>query len=213
MMMSKNLCGLMLLLAVALVGVVALAQQVSPDNPATLHEQAQKAGGRLVWRYAPDHSVTYANIEELAKRSDVIVVGRTVGHRARLRSDGKLIIENFVVRVLDVIKGDVPSRTSLTVSIPGGSYRFPDKTAAVVIPTNYRRPEDLGIYVFFLKKNPTSQVYDLTSESQGLFEVTTGKVQPADLVIDHPVVMKYREMDVPTFLKQIHQAVPSIKKK
>jgi hypothetical protein len=186
---------------------------VAQKEQATLHERAQKAGGRLVWRYRPNQSVTYANVEELAKRSDLIVVGRTIIHKARLRSDGKLITEDFVVKVLDVIKGDVPTRASLTVSVPGGSYRFSDGTAAVVIPTSYQRPQDLALYVFFLKKkDAASKGYDLTSESQGLFEVTSGKVQPADLITDHPVVMKYREMEVPAFLKEIHQAVPRTKK-
>jgi hypothetical protein len=212
-MMTKNLYGLMLFLLVALAGSTALAQQDAREQKGTLYERARKEGGRLVWRYRPDQSVTYANVEELAKRSEVIVVGRTIAHKARLRPDGKLVTEDFVVKVLDVIKGDLPSRTSVTVSVPGGSYRFPDKTHAVVIPTSYQRPEDLRIYVFFLnKKGPDSKGYDLASESQGLFDVTSGKVQPADQVKEHPVVMKYREMDAPGFLSEIHRAVPRTKK-
>jgi hypothetical protein len=202
--MMKNLCGLMLLLTVALVG-----SNVAQDDNSTLHERAKKAGGRIVWRYRPNQSVTYANIEELAKRSDVIVVGRTVGHKARLRSDGKLITQHFVVRVYDVIKGDVANRQSLIVSVPGGSYRFPDKTSAVVIPTSFKPPANLGIYAFFLReKGPDSEVYDLVSESQGIFDLTSGKVQPASLVQGLPVVTKYREMGAAAFLKEIHKAVP-----
>jgi hypothetical protein len=211
-MMTKNLGGLTLLLTIALGGSMALAQ-VGDKSGVNLNERAQKAGGRFVWRYRPDQNVIYANVEELAKRSDLIVVGRAIGHRARLRADGKFISEHFVVRVYDVIKGDVPSRGSLIISIPGGSYRFPDKTTAVVIPINYKKPENRGIYAFFLKeKAPDSKAYELASESQGVFDLTSGQVQPADLAIDHPVVMKYREMHAAAFLAEIHKAVPRTKK-
>jgi hypothetical protein len=209
-MMLKKFCGLMLLLIVMLAGSTTLAQQVAQEGKATLQERAQKAGGRLVWRYRPDQSVTYANVEELAKRSDLIVVGRAVGRRARLRPDGKFIHEEFAVRVYDVIKGDIPTRASLTIRIPGGSYRFADKTFAVVIPMNFRKPANLGIYAFFLKKKgPDAKTYDLVSESQGIFDLTSGKVQPADLVEDHPVVTKYRDMGTAAFIKEMRKAVPS----
>jgi hypothetical protein len=211
-MMTKNLGGLTLLLTIALGGSMALAQQ-GDKSGASLNERALRAGGRFVWRYRLNQSVIYANVEELAKRSDLIVVGRTIGHRARLRPDGKFINEHFVVRVYDVIKGDVPARASLTISVPGGSYRFPDKSAAVVIPINFRKPENRGIYAFFLKQKATdSKAYELASESQGIFDLTSGQVQPADLVMDHPVVMKYREMHAAAFLAEIHKAVPRTKK-
>lgn len=213
-MITKNLGGLTLLLTIALGGSMALAQQ-GDKSGATLNERAQKAGGRFVSRYRLNQSVIYANVEELAKRSDLIVVGRTIGHRARLRADGKFINEHFVVRVYDVIKGDVPARASLTISVPGGSYRFPDKSAAVVIPLNFKKPENRGIYAFFLKeKAPDSKAaYELTSESQSIFDLTSGQVQPADLAMDHPVVTKYREMRAAAFLAEIHKAVPRTRRK
>jgi hypothetical protein len=206
--MLKNIHGL-LLFVVALTcaaSVPALAQH--PRE--TLHDRAKKSGGNLVWKYRSNRSVVYPNIEELAKRSDIIVVGRALGHRSSLRPDGKFITEDFLVRAQEVIKGDVPLGRSLTVSLPGGSYRFPDGAHVHVMPANYRQAEDGGIYIFFLKKKKGAAYkgYRLVSETQALYAVRDGQVEPANLVKSDPVVVKYQGMGAGEFLAQIHKAVP-----
>lgn len=55
-------------------GSRSIAQEPNQD----LHQQSKNAGGKLVLRYLPDRSVIYPNIEELAQRSDLIIVGRLV---------------------------------------------------------------------------------------------------------------------------------------
>src|SRR4030095_7125993 len=212
--MRKNLYLLLLFVGLALsdgVTTQVFAQVLKADE--TLHDRAKKAGGKFLWVYKPKRNVIYANVQELAKRSDVIVVGRTTGHRARLRSDGKFITKDFLVKVHEVIKGDITMGRSIFVSLPGGAYRFPDGTYAYVTPINYRQAEDGGIYVFFLKnKGSVYQGHEPVSESQGLFELTGGKVQSADLIKDDPVVAKYEEMSAAAFLAEIHKAVPRAKK-
>jgi hypothetical protein len=212
--MRKKIDHLILVFLVTLVGGAAsfsAAQQLRR----TLHDRAIKAGGKLVWRYRANRSLIYPNVEELAKRSDVIVVGRSLGHRPSLSPDGTFITNDFLVRVQDVIKGDVPSGKSIVVSLPGGAYRFSDGTFAALMPANYKQAEDGGTYVFFLKKKKIGSVFKghmLASETQGLFALKEGKVEPADSVRSDPVVVKYRGMGAANFLAQIHMAVPRKKK-
>jgi hypothetical protein len=187
----------------------AYAQQ--PDRD--LHDQAKKAGGKFVLRYLPDRSVIYPNVEELANRSDLIVVGRTLGNRARLRADGKFITKDFWVKLQEVIKGDLRNASTILVSLPGGSYMFEDKTYVLVSPRKYKTAEDNKTYVFFLKKKGTNyKGHELSGGIQGQFEITSGKVEPADL-LDDPVVVKYKGMRAGTFLAQIHSAAGNTKKK
>lgn|SRR2546421_5966289 len=185
----------------------ALGDALRPGE--TLNERAKSAGGKFLWRYRANRAVIYPNIEALAKHSDVIVVGRTIGHRAHVRSDGRFITKDFSVRVQEVIKGNVKMGSSIVVSLPGGAYKFPDGSVAFVMPTGYQQAEDRGLYVFFLKeKGSLYQGHTPTSETQALFDLTSGKVQPADLVASDPIVSKYREMSVPAFLAEIHKATP-----
>ncbi|MGA9997094.1 MAG: hypothetical protein WBP93_16875 [Pyrinomonadaceae bacterium] len=175
-----------------------------------LYSRAKKAGGNLVWRYRPNRGVLYPTVEELAKRSDIIVVGRILGHRSSLRPDGKFITQDYLVRVQEVIRGDLPNSKSIIISLPGGDYRYPDGTHVHVMPIGYRQPEDGSSYVFFLRKKTGEDYkgYRLVSETQGLFGMKNDQVEPANLVKSDPVVVKYRGMATGEFLRQIHKAVP-----
>ena len=191
---------------------LAMGQQVK----STLNERAKKAGGKLVWRYRAPRSVIYPNVEELAKRSDLILVGKALAHRSNLRADGKFMTNDFLVRVQGVLKGDAPVGESTLISIPGGARKFADGSFAALLPANFKAAEDGRIYVFFLedKKKKASPYlgHMLVSETQGLFEIRDGKVEPADSVDSDPVVQKYRGMGAANFLAQIRLAVPKKKK-
>src|SRR5258707_15177028 len=107
-MPRKRIHGLLwvVVVLIASTGNSSLLAQHPQD---TLHERAKKAGGKLVWAYRPNRSVIYPNVEELAKLSDIIVVGRALGSRPSLKPDGKIITENFLVRVQDVPTGAIPN--------------------------------------------------------------------------------------------------------
>lgn len=187
------------------------AKPLPTKQKVTLYERAKKAGGKYVSRYAANRSTLYPNVEELAKRSDLIVVGRTLSHKASLTPDERFITQDFLVKVQEVIKGDLTKGRSVLITLPGGTHRFPDGIYAAIMPNGYKSPEDGGTYVFFLKSREKDSVfngYRLISESQGLFALTNGTVEPADLVKDDPVHLKYREMGAGAFLQQIHRAVP-----
>jgi hypothetical protein len=207
-----------LVMELALIGIASgaaiVARNANPQSAKpkiTLHDQAKKAGGKFVLKYKPNRGTVYPNVAELAKRSDLIVVGRILGHKANLTPDERFITQDFLVKVQELIKGESPRGSALLVSLPGGTHRFADKTFAVMVPVGFKQPEDGGLYVLFLKtknKNSAFKGQRLVSEDQGLFALTNGAVDPADLTWDDPISVKYRKMNAASFLHEIHKAVP-----
>ena len=182
------------------------AKQVSKE---TLNEQARKNKGTFLWRYVPQRMTVYRSLDDLARDSDIVIVGRTIGHRSRLRADGKFITKDFSVRVQEVLKGEVANGSLIEISLPGGAYKFPDGTVAFVMLSRYKQAEDLRTYVFFLKKKGSLyKGHPPVSETQAVFDLTGGKVQPADLVDSDPIVSRYRDMNAGKFLAELHKATP-----
>ena len=217
-MMQRNIRPKVLLIGLTLIAVaggaavVAQTAKTKDTKPrVTLYDQTKKAGGKYVLKYKPERGTIYPNVEELAKRSDLIVVGRVLSHKANLTSDERFITSDFLVKVQEVIKGESPRGASLLVSLPGGTHRFADKTFAVIAPVGFKQPEDGGLYVLFLKTKNKDSAFNgqrLVSEGQGLFALTNGVVEPADVTPDDPVSVKYRKMSAVSFLHDIHKAVP-----
>lgn len=211
---------ILLLLVVTVVlsasGVFAKNGRQDPKKPkVTLYDKAKKAGGKLVVTYKPNRGTIYPNIEELAKRSDMIIVGSVLSHKSSLTPDERFIAQDFLVKVHEVIKGDLARGRSVLVSFPGGTHRFADGTYAAIMPVGFKQPEDKGIYVFFLKSKTKGSAFNgqrLVSERQGMFALTKGTVEPSERAPDDPMNVKYREMPAASFLREIHKAVP-VKKK
>lgn len=218
--MGKHIRGLMLLVMVLAIGASLLlqAQNRKPGKPLMptqlrdkLHEMAQKSGGHYVLRYRPNRSTVHPNLEELAKRSDLVIVGRTLTHRSKLSEDGNFITQDFLVRVQEVVKGDLAKARSVVISLPGGSQRFADRTYATVEPLGSQPAQNGETYVFFLKSPPKGSAikeHRLASETQGMYALTSGKVAPSHLAADDPLAGKYRQMGAADFLRQVHKAVP-----
>lgn len=194
--------------ALGIIGIwsmVGLAAQAGES----LHDKAKKAGGKYVWVHRPDRSTRYPNIEELAKRSDLVVIGRALAHRSSLSADGKFITRDFWVKVYSVMAGDIAPGSTILVSLPGGGYRFPDDTYAYIHVEGFKQAEDGKLYVFFLrKKGPLYKGYELEGGVQGLFEITSGRVEPADLFRVDPIVIKYRGKEAREFLAEIRRSLP-----
>ena len=213
--MPRNIRPKVLLIGLALMAIAggaAVVGQTAKTKPiVTLYEQTKKAGGKYVLKYKPRRGTIYPNVEELAKRSDLIVVGRVLSHKSNLTPDERFMTQDFLVKVQEVIKGESPRGASLLVRVPGGTHRFADKTFAVVAPVGFKQPEAGGLYVLFLKTKNKDSAFKgqrLVSEDQGLFALTNGTVEPADLTADDPVNVKYRKMSAASFLREIHKAVP-----
>jgi len=208
----------LVLFIVGSAGVASWSSFAQQPIGVSLHALAITNGGRFVLKYKPNRSTIYPNVAELTNRSDLIVVGKTIGHRSMLRSDGRFITQDYFVKVQELLKGTLPTNPllktsvrSILVSLPGGGYKFPDGAVAAVLSMGAKDAQDGQIYVFFLKAKPAVSVYNgylLTSETQGLFALTNGLVDPADTVLSDPVVLKYRGMSARDFLREIHKVIP-----
>lgn len=210
--LTLTLVALMLALSLQLHAQQRRKGKVSPPTQSKnkLQELANKAGGHFVLRYQPN-ATTYPNVEELAKRSDIIVVGKTLGHRTKLSDDGNFINQEFLVRVQEVLKGESPTGRSVVISVPGGAHRFDDGTTAVVESLGQRQPEDRGFYVFFLKapaSGEESKPMQLSSEAQGIVGLSGGRAAPSSLKAEDPFVSKYGQMEAVDFLRELHRAIP-----
>ncbi len=191
------------------------AKSKSTTPKITLHEQAKKGNGKFISKYKANRGTIYPNIQELAKRSDLVIVGRVLSHKSSLTPDERFITQDFLVKVNEVIKGDLLRGRSVLVTLPGGRHMFRDGAYAAIMPVGYKEPEDKGLYVFFLKSRKKDSAFKgqrLLSERQGMFALTKGTVEPAELAPDDPMNVKYRGMGAPLFLEQIHKAVPRKKK-
>ena len=196
---------------IVLFSSIGVLGQATQKPKVTLYAQAKKAGGKLILKYKPNRGTIYPNVAELAKRSDLIVVGRILSHKSNLTADERAITQDFMLKVQEVIKGNLAKGTAVLFSLPGGTHRFPDKTYAAMVPVGYKQPQDGGIYVLFLKSRQANSPYKglrLVSESQGLFALRDGVVEPADVAGDDPVTVKYRKMGAASFLGEIHRAIP-----
>lgn len=208
----------MLIVLAALLCAAAVAAQKKPRPD--LHARAKANGGRLIWRYKPRQTVTYPTIRELANGSDLIIIGRTLGHRSKLSRDGKFISQDFLVRVQEVLKGTTINGGSILISLPGGSHKFPDGSRVHVLAAGYKEVVDGASYVFFLKdkkredkKRAEFKGYPLVSNAQGLFALRDGKVEVAFEGASDPIAARYQGANALVFLQQLRGLAAPVKAK
>jgi hypothetical protein len=204
-------------LATAAMGILLLTGIAKPNLPiqrvesqgATLKEQAKRAGGRLLHQPDPDRSTIYSDIEALLNSSKVVIVGHTESNRCQLRPDGKFVTTDFHVKVVEAIKGNVKKDETILVSSPGGFYRFFETDGPVDVMVRmkgYAHPLNGRTYVFFLDHPKLDRGYDLTGGPQGQYDITDGVVHPANQWMKDPLVVKYLDKDVTSFLEEIRNA-------
>ncbi|GEM_PF-2470622 len=188
---------------------ISMQQAPAEAQESTLKEQAKRAGGRLLHQPEPDRSIIYSGIEELLDGSKVVIVGYTQSNRCQLRPDGKFVTTDFHVKVVEVIKGNVKKDEMILLSSPGGFYRFfePDGAVDVMVRVKgYKHPLNGRTYVFFLDHPKADRGYVLTGGPQGQYDITDGVVHPANQRVKDPLVAKYLDKDVTSFLEEIRSA-------
>jgi hypothetical protein len=183
-------------------------------SPGTLHDLAKANGGRFTVEIQADGEPHYPGVTELAKASDVIAIGTPIGLQTRLTEDEKSITTDFQLRVQAVEKGNfMENAPHVLVHLRGGQYLFPDHTMAFVSVKDYRPVESGRVYIFFLRKSPEGDGFELTGGIQGQFEFDFGKgtVIPGDLTTSHAIVARYREMAIKSLLTEVHKGVKPLR--
>jgi hypothetical protein len=207
--------GLESSLKILMAVVITLAgaiQVANGQSSKTLYDlaKAKGKGGKYVHPFDATGGISYANVEDIAKRSDAIIIGRPVRVRSYLAPDGASITTRCWMRLKGVIKGSVNRKSRIVVSVPGGAHVYNDKTIVAVRSMYYQPPQKDHIYVLFLRKDANGpKQWNVVGGSQGQFELTlpNGEVKPGrDGTRNNPLRDRYRNMSARQFLKEVRRA-------
>ncbi|MFG0216369.1 hypothetical protein ACFU8X_25180 [Brevibacillus porteri] len=120
-------------------------------------------------------ATTYSSLEELARKSDLIVIAWVdSAHRAyptgRSIPQGKIVNYTQSLQVKTAIKG---SLSRLLTVVSTGVEPLPDASS----PLNFQYPGPLseGNYLLFLRKVSSSQLYSTAGLWQGVYPIYQGK--------------------------------------
>lgn len=173
-----------------------------------LHDLATQSGGKFVAIFKPNRGRASGDLVALAKQSEAVVIGRVLAQRAHLTPDGTFITTSLQVVIQEVLKGNLTTRRTISVRLPGGAHRFPDGTSAQLHCMNYRETRNDGTYVFFLRTSTDGQ-YDVTGEIEGQFELDfqSRQVWPSERGEKAPLEKKYSGRIIADFLSILHGAV------
>lgn len=167
---------------------------------AALRQGGLRAAAAVTGHYegvVRSHSeVVPADLTQLVKESQLIIVGTIVSHRSFLDQRERMIHTSYEVRVDDAWKGLTVGTGSVVVSIPGGRVGFPDGSYAHINTPDMPLPTNGQRYVLFLgparhqvssdqRLAAKGPIYALRSGSVGLYLVRTdGRILPRSPIGD-----------------------------
>ncbi len=171
-----------------------------------LREKAKEA--RRYSEVKRPNKKAFADLADLNANSSLVIIGIPQENISRLSSDGKMITLDYKVRVEYVYKGAVQEGSTITVSLPGGSWVFDDGSEAEVRTPWFKKMQNGKAYALFLNSSSRSDLFVTTGEAQGLFEIPTTKDSTFVKVqsgLPQDPVWKYQNADVKTFLKELRK--------
>jgi hypothetical protein len=166
---------------------------------------AAKLKGNFVTDYDPYHHQPQFGLEALTKNSEVAIVGVPTGNiRSKLSTDGLDISTEYEVVVRETLKGDLPTGSAITVSLPGGKVKFTDGTSAEIKVIEFTPMRSGAVYTLYLNKNKEG-IYILTAGPYGLLEMQgDGKVRSHARAKD-VIAVETKGKEVADFLKDAHK--------
>jgi hypothetical protein len=201
--------SLKMLMAV-MITLAGAIQVANGQSSKTLYNLAKEKGknGKYTRRFDATGGISYSNVEEIAKRSDAIIIGRPVRVSSYLTPDGASITTRCWLKLQEVVRGRVNRKGRIIVSVPGGSHVYQDRTIVSVRSMYYQLPQKGHVYVFFLSKDANDpKLWNVVGGSQGQFELIlpNGEVQPGESNKMNPLRNKYENMTARQFLKEIRR--------
>jgi hypothetical protein len=161
-----------LLALVAPVATLALWPQLLEGGSTNLSARSGKSDSGP--GYSASWALGYDTIPDLAKASDLVVVG-TVGNHDQFAAD-KLLFTDFTVNVVSVVKGDVGP--SIVVMQTGGI----DSQGRLHEIDDDPMFADGATYLLFLRKDPNSAKYYVAGGPDGRFLVEAGQIRSLSAV-------------------------------
>ncbi len=198
----------LLICAVFLTNIPGVCFAYGDSEKGTLYDRARKAKDKTLREMiTSDGSFIAADLVELSRRSNAIIVGTPFNNMSQLANEGKSLETIYSVRVNRVFKGKIKPGHVIKVILPGGAYLFRDGTRVFLYPPNMALLKREQHYIFYLKSSPAGE-HTLSNGAQGLFELdsSTNTMAPCSLLRNHPVVVKYKNMPINEFLLQVRRA-------
>ncbi|HSC77727.1 MAG TPA: hypothetical protein VLB32_04110 [Candidatus Acidoferrales bacterium] len=143
----------------------------------TLRDWAKQKG--YVWTtYGSDVWFGPKNLDELVERTNVIILGRVMEERTRLSTDEQMVITDYIVEVLDVVKSEDSSILpggSLTVSKIGGNLLLEGRPVRMDTPGSPPIPW-IQPHLFLLSKLAPDNGLYVGSSTLSVFAVKDEKL-------------------------------------
>jgi hypothetical protein len=113
------------------------------------------------------------DLKQLTDVSSIIVVASVSDAFPELLDEGRYVLTEYKLQVIEVIKGNMPETDSL--DIPGGSYKFSDGSVVNQVEDAWKAIQVGKTYILFLSRWPDRPAkLQVSSAAQGIFEVAFG---------------------------------------
>lgn len=156
----------------------------------------------------PKDATAYADLEDLANHSTVVIIGTPRQNTPVLSGDGKSVSLDYVVRVEYVYKGNLRTGSFISVCLPGGKLKFDDGSIAEIMTPWFKKMQNNKTYALFLQSGPVNGSLTTTGEAQGVFEIPTTRddrlVKVHSGIPGHSI-RKYHGTDVKKFLGELRR--------
>lgn len=150
----------------------------------------------------------YANLSSLVTDSSAVIIGTPLTNISKLTADGTSITLDYQVKVEYVYKGRMQEKDTVNVKLPGGMVKFEDGSTAEVRIPGFKKMHDGKTYALFLVAKDGA--FEPLSGPQGIFEIPTTTVTRAvksHTLVPNDPMLKYNEMDVKDFFKNLRRAI------
>lgn len=183
---------------------------VTAEGP--LHAKARRAGGKLEEHLAAEYVIN-ADLEGLAARSDLVVIGKVLTVRNHITEDQNGVQTDAMFHVQDVLQGSAKAGDVIVVSVPGGTFLFSDGTVATQYAQDYHPLQKGGTYALFLRDSAVKvpgghKAHRLATgiQAQFQFDWLDSTVWPAVRLSRDPLWVRYGGKPITDFLRDLHQA-------
>jgi hypothetical protein len=222
MLVFANYKMIMRMIALAVIAVGAL--HLSPGftgwddktkPKGTLYDKAKAAkkgrnNNHVIIAFRDEIGTINVDLRQLTMRSTNILVGRVLSNKSYLNDARDDIYTVHKVMVQSVLKGDLDNGNVIDIQVIGGGWRYSDGTWVSKRSTNMLPIGNGSSYVFFLNlKDPSLRSYVPSSRVQSIYnlEFDTGTIMPNSRYKLDPLVTKYKNISIDSFLAEIRPLV------
>lgn len=177
------------------------------EDKRTLREKARQSR-KIVDTENPTNLPSLATLDDLARASDIVVIGTAKSNGSKLSQDEKKITLDYEMVAEKVYKGSLSQGGVFTVSLPGGQVVFPDGSTAAISTPWFKKMQNDKTYLLFLKQEQ-GRPFTTVGGPRGLFQIptdaTSRKVQAHTLIANDPL-LKYNDVEVRAFLRELRKS-------